>query len=233
MHSATQHPTSLPARRFNPNLFKGSFFSTGGYSAQYERALQWRWQQPHWTCRCASGRPQPDGLGGGYTQTLTGRQNALTASVNYYNLSPYQSLIRQNFDWERPAGIRKFRSGEMGQCHAKVVKDTCGYFHSEGNRMTIWQKIPGSDSGATVCGFGTSMLTATSRSGIRTGTDGYFMAEWLIPQPGRIAAEPRPASTGYRPRSRQDRGAVRNYSPAGIFFQKMAWNGMSKITRKH
>lgn len=143
--------SNIPTRtRFSPNLFKGSFFSTGGYSAEYGQALS---SALALNTLDLPLRNQGDisvmALGGGYTQTLVGRENALTASVNYYNLAPYQSLIRQNFDWEQsPASwdseisLRQ-KWGNAAKSRSWMLK---AYFHTEGNQMTIWQKIPGSDS---------------------------------------------------------------------------------------
>lgn len=143
--------SNVPTRtRFSPNLFKGSFFSTGGYSAEYGQALS---SALALNTLDLPLRNQGDlsvmALGGGYTQTLVGRQNALTASANYYNLAPYQSLIRQSFDWEQsPASwdseisLRQ-KWGSAAKSRSGMLK---AYFHTEGNHMTIWQKSPGSDS---------------------------------------------------------------------------------------
>jgi hypothetical protein len=140
--------SNVPTRtRFSPNLFKGSFFSTGGYSAEYGQALS---SALALNTLDLPLRNQGDlsimTLGGGYTQTLVGKQNALTASANYYNLAPYQSLVKQNFDWEKsPASWdseislrQKWGSTEKGT--SNLLK---AYFHTEGSQMTIWQKAPG------------------------------------------------------------------------------------------
>lgn len=143
--------SNVPTRtRFSPNLFKGSFFSTGGYSAEYGQALS---SALALNTLDLPLRNQGDisvmTLGAGYTQTLTGSKRALTASGNYYNLAPYQSIVKQNFDWEQaPASwdsevsLRQ-KWGNAAKSRSGMLK---AYFHTEGNRMTIWQKIPGSDS---------------------------------------------------------------------------------------
>ncbi|MCF0073549.1 TonB-dependent receptor [Dyadobacter sp. CY261] len=143
--------SNVPTRtRFSPNLFKGSFFSTGGYSAEYGQALS---SALALNTLDLPLRNQGDlsimALGGGYTQTLVGKQQSLTASANYYNLAPYQSIIKQNFDWEQaPASwdseiSLRHKWGNAAKSRSGMLK---AYFHSEGNRMAIWQKIPGSDS---------------------------------------------------------------------------------------
>lgn len=143
--------SNVPTRtRFSPNLFKGSFFSTGGYSAEYGQALS---SALALNTLDMPLRNQGDisvmSLGGGYSQTLVGKQNALTASGNYYNLAPYQSLIKQNFDWEdsptswdSEISLRQ-KWGNAAKGKSGFIK---AYFHTEGNGMTIWQKIPGDDS---------------------------------------------------------------------------------------
>ncbi|NIJ55738.1 TonB-dependent receptor [Dyadobacter arcticus] len=144
--------SNVPTRtRFSPNLFKGSFFSTGGYSAEYGQALS---SALALNTLDLPLRNQGDisvmSLGGGYSQTLVGKQNALNASGNYYNLAPYQSLVKQNFDWEKSPSSwdseislrQKWGNAEKGR--SGFIK---AYFHTEGNGMTIWQKVPGGSAG--------------------------------------------------------------------------------------
>ena len=93
----------LPTRsRFNPILFKGTFFSTGGYSAEYGQALSSALvlntiDQPI--------RDQTDislmTVGGGVSHTKVFKKQSITASLNYTDLQPYQAIVAQNFDWER------------------------------------------------------------------------------------------------------------------------------------
>jgi hypothetical protein len=136
---------NVPTRtRFSPNLFKGSFFSTGGYSAEFGQALSsaLALQSLDMPLR-NQGDLSMMTLGGGYTQTLVGSKNALTASANYFNLAPYQAVIKQRFDWEKSPSswdteiALKQKWGKTG-----FIK---GYFHTEGGGMTIWQKEPGDE----------------------------------------------------------------------------------------
>ncbi|SEI83123.1 TonB-dependent Receptor Plug Domain [Dyadobacter koreensis] len=135
--------TNVPTRnRFSPNLFKGSFFSTGGYSAEYGQALS---SALALNTLDMPLRNQGDlsimSLGGGYTQTLVGKRNALTASGNYYNLAPYQSLISQKFDWEKsPVSWDTEVSLKQKWGKAGFIK---AYAHTEGSLMAIWQAVPG------------------------------------------------------------------------------------------
>ncbi|MCE6990852.1 TonB-dependent receptor [Dyadobacter sp. CY323] len=142
--------SNIPTRtRFSPNLFKGSFFSTGGYSAEYGQALS---SALALNTLDLPLRNQGDisimSPGGGYTQTLVGKQNALTASGNYYNLAPYQSLVQQNFDWKKSPSswdselsVRQ-KWGNAAEGKSGFIK---AYFHTEGSTMAIWQKTPGND----------------------------------------------------------------------------------------
>jgi hypothetical protein len=134
---------NVPTRnRFSPNLFKGSFFSTGGYSAEYGQALS---SALALNTLDLPLRNQGDlsimSLGGGYTQTLVKDNNALTATANYYNLAPYQSLVKQKFDWEKSPSSwdtevsLRHKWGKMGFLKA--------YAHTEGSNMTIWQPVAG------------------------------------------------------------------------------------------
>ncbi len=94
---------NVPTRtRFNPNLFKGTFFSTGGYSAEYGQALS---STLALNTKDLAKRSQGDlsimSVGGGYSHTLANEKRSISISGNIFDLKPYQALIKQNFDWER------------------------------------------------------------------------------------------------------------------------------------
>ncbi len=135
--------SNVPTRtRFNPNLFKGSFFSTGGYSAEFGQALS---SALALNTVDFPVRNQGDvsimSLGGGFTQTLAGENNSLTASANYFDLSPYQSLIKQNFEWERaPYGWDAEISARQKWGKNGMIK---AYFHTEASGMKLLQPMPG------------------------------------------------------------------------------------------
>lgn len=134
---------NLPTRtRFNPNLFKGSFFSTGGYSAEYGQAL---------SSALALNtvdfplRNQADlsvmSVGLGFSETLVNEKNSLTLSGNYFDLSPYQTIIKQNFDWQRaPHGWDAEASFRQKWGKNGLVK---AYVHKESSGMELWQAMPG------------------------------------------------------------------------------------------
>ena len=95
---------NLPTRgRYSPSLFKGTNFSTGGYSAEYGNALS--------SVLSLNTIDEPDkektelqflnvGLGGSNTQKW--KNNALTINAFYINLKPYQNIITQRQRWIKP-----------------------------------------------------------------------------------------------------------------------------------
>lgn len=95
---------NVPTRgRFSPFLFSGISFSTGGYSAEYGEALS--------SVLLLNTQDQADqnktdvslmtvGLGVGHTQKW--KKSSLSFNTAYIDLAPYQVLIPQNVDWNRP-----------------------------------------------------------------------------------------------------------------------------------
>lgn len=108
---------NLPTRgRFSPFLFSGMTFSTGGYSAEYGEALSSvlllnTIDEPV--------QEQTDialmtvGLGLGNTQKWG--TNSLSFNLAYIDMEPYQWLVPQNADWNKPyrslAGETVYRHG--------------------------------------------------------------------------------------------------------------------------
>lgn len=136
---------NFPTRtRFNPNLFKGTFFSTGGYSAEYGQALS---SALALNSKDISPRSQGDlsllSLGGGYSHTLSSDKQSITVTGNVFDLGPYQNLVKQNIDWERGphswdlemASQKKLQDGGL----LKVMART------ESGGMKLWQKQPGKE----------------------------------------------------------------------------------------
>lgn len=146
---------NVPTRtRFSPNLFKGSFFSTGGYSAEYGQALS---SALALSTVDMPARNQGDlslmSVGGGYMQSLVSKnhRSSISASVNYFDLSPYQSLIKQNFDWERaPHGYDITLNGRQKIGKNGLLKS---YLHKEASGMKLWQPMPGSSDRGMLIGI--------------------------------------------------------------------------------
>ncbi len=94
----------VPARnRFSPFLFKGTLFSTGGYSAEYGQALS-----SALVLNTQDLAPQTVtgislmSVGLGLAHTELWEDASLSVSGNYTNLEPYIGFVPQNIDWEKP-----------------------------------------------------------------------------------------------------------------------------------
>lgn len=93
-----------PARsRFMPFMFKGTSFSTGGYSAEYGQALS--------SALILNSRDFPDfnqtdislmsvGADVGHTQAWS--RSSVSGKIQYMNLKPYMNIINQRIDWIEP-----------------------------------------------------------------------------------------------------------------------------------
>ena len=86
--------------RFNPFMFKGTIFSTGGYSAEYGQALS------SVLLLNTNDMPMEDQLdlsflsvGTEVAGTKLWKNGAVTGSFTYNNLAPYMSITPQNYDW--------------------------------------------------------------------------------------------------------------------------------------
>ena len=93
-------PNTAVRGRFNPFMFSGTVFSTGGYSAEYGQALS------SVLLLKTNGLQQEDQfdislmtIGTGVAGTKLWKRGAVTASFDYMNLTPYMLLAPQNFDW--------------------------------------------------------------------------------------------------------------------------------------
>jgi len=99
-----QTANNVPTRStFSPLLFKGTTFSTGGYSAEYGEALS--------SILVMNTIDLPElektdislmslGLGVGNTQKWS--KDSFSINANYINLAPYQTLMPDNIHWIKP-----------------------------------------------------------------------------------------------------------------------------------
>lgn len=98
----------VPSRgRFSPWLFKGTIFSSGGYSAEYGQALS--------SALILKTNDLPAesitslsfmSVGAGASHTKKWKNTSISLSADYFNLAPYFALVPQNFDWrEAPSGL--------------------------------------------------------------------------------------------------------------------------------
>jgi hypothetical protein len=92
---------SVPVRgRFSPMLFRGTVFSTGGYSAEYGQALS------SVLLLSSIDTPEKDdtGLslffsGANLNKTEKWEKSSLSASTQYANMSPFYRIIKSNIKW--------------------------------------------------------------------------------------------------------------------------------------
>ena len=112
---------NLPTRsRFSPFLFDGVTFSTGGYSAEYGNALS---SVLLLNTISEPVQSQTDisimSLGVGLGKTQKWEKSSLSFNASYINLAPYQLLVPQKIDWNKPVQAysgesvyrRKFKNG--------------------------------------------------------------------------------------------------------------------------
>ncbi|MDO7875621.1 TonB-dependent receptor [Hymenobacter sp. ASUV-10] len=113
---------AVPARgRFSPFLFKGTVFSTGGYSAEYGQALS-----------AVVGLNSDDlaaetqtgislmSLGGSLSRTKRWERTSLALTADYTNLAPYVALAVPGQGWDKAPQTRggslslRHRTGQAG-----------------------------------------------------------------------------------------------------------------------
>ncbi|MGK7397648.1 MAG: TonB-dependent receptor [Candidatus Cyclobacteriaceae bacterium M3_2C_046] len=134
---------NIPTRaRFNPNLFQGSFFSTGGYSAEFGQALS--------SVLVLNSidmplRTQTDislmSVGASLSQSLVGENQALTGSASYSNLKPYQAIIQQNITWlEAPESWNAELLGRRKWGKNGIIK---AFLNTEQSSFSLLQPQPG------------------------------------------------------------------------------------------
>lgn len=134
---------NIPTRfRFPPFLFKGAFFSTGGYSAEFGQALSSVLQL---NTHDLPERSQTDislmSVGADISQTIRKNNTSLYGQIQYTNLNPYFVLVPQEYDWDRAPN--SFNS----TIHFKQKFDDGGdiqaYTNYDRSRMIINQPLPG------------------------------------------------------------------------------------------
>ncbi|HET6227706.1 MAG TPA: TonB-dependent receptor [Bacteroidia bacterium] len=100
----TASPDIASRGRFSPFLFKGTVFSTGGYSAQYGQgmssvlALETQ-DLPDLTASTVS--ISSVGVGAGHNHLFKDKKTSAGFDINYANLLPYFQLIKQTPEYTR------------------------------------------------------------------------------------------------------------------------------------
>ncbi|MCW3103188.1 MAG: TonB-dependent receptor [Bacteroidetes bacterium] len=99
--------------RFSPFLFKGTIFSTGGYSAQYGQGISsvLALETQDLADRTSSTLAISSvGVGGGYNKLWKEKNMSAGFDVNYTNLLPYFQLVKQTPEYTRAP---QFSGGSM------------------------------------------------------------------------------------------------------------------------
>jgi hypothetical protein len=106
---------NTPSRgRFLPFMFKGTSFSTGGYSAEFGQALS--------SALALDSKDEDEStrtdigilsVGGDVSHSQAWKNGSAAAKIQYTNIRPYFGLINQRIDWKTPPasleGITAFR----------------------------------------------------------------------------------------------------------------------------
>ncbi len=95
-------PNTASRNRFSPFMFKGTSFSTGGYSAEYGQALS---SVLVLNTKGVANEDRGDislmTVGGSMAGTKNWKDNALSGKISYTNLKPYFLLVPQDLKWEK------------------------------------------------------------------------------------------------------------------------------------
>ncbi len=136
---------SIPARsRFSPLLFKGTTFSTGGYSAEYGQALSSALllETQDIAPKTITGISLMSvGLGLSHTQNFG--KASLAVSTDYINLAPYTHLVKQNIDWVKPfQGIGgqvvfRYKTSETGILKVQASGSSNGFLMNYPNADNV------------------------------------------------------------------------------------------------
>jgi len=133
-------PNMAVRGRFNPFMFNGTAFSTGGYSAEYGQALS------SILSLNTNDIPVEESLnfsimtiGADAAGTKKWDSGAITASVNYMNLKPYMELVPQNYQWNKQpealGGAISFRQ--------KTAKNGLLKVYATADQSNLSQYLPG------------------------------------------------------------------------------------------
>lgn len=132
---------NVPTRgRFSPFLFKGTSFSTGGYSAEYGQALS--------SALILNSNDMPIesqadislmSVGGDVAYTQKWERTSISGKVQYTDLRPYQNVVKQFFNWdEAPNGhvselVFRQQVRENGLLKLYVNSDNSGFIICQPN----------------------------------------------------------------------------------------------------
>ncbi|MBA4055278.1 MAG: TonB-dependent receptor, partial [Marivirga sp.] len=129
----TSAPNTPSRGRFLPFMFKGTSFSTGGYSSEYGQALS--------SALVLDSKDKAEStrtdigilsVGGDVAHTQAWDKGSAATKIQYTNIRPYFGLINQEIDWKTPPaaieGVGVFRQ-QVGK--AGLFKFYGNFNHSE------------------------------------------------------------------------------------------------------
>ncbi|MCK5468913.1 MAG: TonB-dependent receptor, partial [Cyclobacteriaceae bacterium] len=136
-------PNNIPSRfRFSPFLFKGAFFSTGGYSAEYGQALSSVLQLNTYDLPAKS---QTDisimSVGADISQTIRKNNTSVYGQIQYTDLTPYFAVVPQKYEWD--SAPNSFNTTFHFKQKFKNAGNIQAYTNYDRSRMTLSQPLPG------------------------------------------------------------------------------------------
>ena len=160
--------------RFSPFMFKGTSFSTGGYSAQYGQALS------SVLLLNTTDKASNNGLGislnlanAGLNYDYASKNQSISAVAYYGNLKPLFALVKQNVDWlHEPEFKGTSLTYRLKPTKHGVLKVYGMYSDS---RLSMNSKNPSTDSGRM-------KLDLKNRNAFMTSTysDQWADGKWLL-----------------------------------------------------
>ncbi|MBL7826037.1 MAG: TonB-dependent receptor [Saprospiraceae bacterium] len=121
----TSPAPDVPVRsRFSPFQFKGTNFASGGYSAEYGQAMSSALilNTPDWPTQGGT-NVGINSIGLNAGKTFIQERHAISTGINYFNLSPYMSLIKQDLDFPTaPQGGSAFAEGRIKSGDLGIIK---------------------------------------------------------------------------------------------------------------
>jgi hypothetical protein len=122
-------PNTPTRSRFMPFMFKGTSFSTGGYSAEYGQALS---SALVLNSKDKAEMNQTDigilSVGGEVAHTQVFDKSSLSGKIGYTDISPYYKLIDQRVDWKDP-----YKSLQGNAAFRQQIGSNGGYLKVYGN----------------------------------------------------------------------------------------------------
>lgn len=136
----TSKMPDLPSRgRFSPQLFNGTTFSTGGYTAEYGQAMS---SALILTSTGIADKPITSigilPFGGNFSKTFKSDSASLALSADYYNLSPYFAVVKQDVDWDK-----KPVNTSGGAIYRQILNNGAlvkSYLYASHSKSSLWMQ---------------------------------------------------------------------------------------------